>query len=64
MQSLSTNTHIFDRLEFKFCCPGSYYQGGTSGNKRLIINDISQKAPARIYLPAIKGYAPDQNYCP
>lgn len=54
----STNTHVFDGLEFKFDCPGSYYQGGTSGNKRLIINDISQKAPARIYLPAIKGYAP------
>ena len=54
----STHTHVFDGLEFKFECPGSYYQGGTSGNKRLIINDISQKAPARIYLPAIKGYAP------
>lgn len=54
----STHTHVFDGLEFKFNCPGSYYQGGTSGNKRLIINDISQKAPARIYLPAIKGYAP------
>lgn len=54
----STATHIFDGLEFTFDCPGSYYQGGTSGNKRLIINDISQKAPARIYLPAIKGYAP------
>lgn len=54
----STHTHVFDGLEFKFGCPGSYYQGGTSGNKRLIINDISQKAPARIYLPAIKGYAP------
>lgn len=54
----STHTHVFDGLEFKFDCPGSYYQGGTSGNKRLIINDISQKAPARIYLPAIKGYAP------
>lgn len=54
----STHTHIFDGMEFTFDCPGSYYQGGTSGNKRLIINDISQKAPARIYLPAIKGYAP------
>lgn len=54
----STHTHVFDDLEFTFDCPGSYYQGGTSGNKRLIINDISQKAPARIYLPAIKGYAP------
>ena len=54
----STATHIFDGLEFTFDCPGSYYQGGTSGNKRLIINDISQKAPARIHLPAIKGYAP------
>lgn len=54
----STHTHVFDGLEFTFDCPGSYYQGGTSGNKRLIINDISQKAPARICLPAIKGYAP------
>ena len=54
----STHTHVFNGLEFTFVCPGSYYQGGTSGNKRLIINDISQKAPARIYLPAIKGYAP------
>ena len=54
----SPDTHVFDGLEFTFDCPGSYYQGGTSGNKRLIINDISQKAPARICLPAIKGYAP------
>lgn len=54
----STNTHIFDGLEFKFCCPGSYYQGGTSGNKRLIITGITQDKAARIYLPAIKGYAP------
>lgn len=54
----STHTHVFDGLEFKFDCPGSYYQGGTSGNKRLIINGITQDAPARIYLPAIKGYAP------
>ena len=54
----STHTHVFDDLEFKFDCPGSYYQGGTSGNKRLIRNGITQDAPARIYLPAIKGYAP------
>lgn len=54
----STNTHIFDSLEFKFYCPGSYYQGGTSGNKRLIITGITQDDAARIYLPAIKGYAP------
>lgn len=54
----STDTHIFDGLEFKFDCPGSYYQGGTSGNKRLIITGITQDKAARIYLPAIKGYAP------
>ena len=54
----STGTHVFDGLEFTFDCPGSYYQGGTSGNKRLIITGITQDKAARIYLPAIKGYAP------
>lgn len=54
----STHTHVFDGLEFTFNCPGSYYQGGTSGNKRLIITGITQDKAARIYLPAIKGYAP------
>lgn len=54
----STHTHVFNGLEFKFNCPGSYYQGGTSGNKRLIITGITQDKAARIYLPAIKGYAP------
>ena len=54
----STHTHVFDGLKFTFDCPGSYYQGGTSGNKRLIITGITQDEAARIYLPAIKGYAP------
>ena len=54
----STHTHVFDGLKFTFDCPGSYYQGGTSGNKRLIITGITQDKAARIYLPAIKGYAP------
>lgn len=54
----STGTHVFDGLEFTFYSPGTYYQGSTFGNKRLIINGITQDAPARIYLPSIKGYAP------
>lgn len=40
----SPDTHIFDGLEFTFDCPGSYYQGGTSGNKRLIITGINPLA--------------------
>lgn len=54
----STHTHIFDGMEFTFDCPDTYYYGGTTGNKRLIINSITQNDAARITLPVIKGYAP------
>lgn len=54
----STHTHIFDGMEFTFDCPDTYYYGGTTGNKRLIINSITQNDAARITLPVIEGYAP------
>lgn len=54
----STHTHVFDGMEFTFDCPDTYYYGGTTGNKRLIINSITQNDAARITLPVIKGYAP------